>query len=323
MKNSKLENILLNKTLLIFFILVILVVLFSLMTPNNSFFQVDTLMLFLKFSPEIALITLGMGILLIVGEIDLSVGSMYVFSSVILSGLYRFWGLSMYLAIPLTLLAGIIMGFINGFLVTKSKVTSFIITLGTMWAFRGMMLVLVGGGAIQVYPNESEAILFRLFTGKSLGFPIQFLWLVIISFVLWILLRHTRIGNWIYATGSNNQAAKMLGVKTDLVRIFCFVLCGLLCSLAGFLQVSRMNHAIPQSGDWVMLTAIAGAIIGGTSLNGGKGSIYGTLLGAFIFQVISLGFIMLGLIEYYTNIVMAIALIIIAFSYERLDKFMV
>ncbi len=312
------RHIFANKSLIALVILIALIVVFALLTPHNTFLSRNTINLFLNYVPEIALMTIGMGILLIVGEIDLSIGSIYVFSSVILAGLHRDFGLGMAFAIPFTLLAGAAMGAINGVITTRTRIVSFIVTLGTMWAYRGIMLVLVGGTSMRVTLNEFEQSLLGAFTGRVGDVPMHFIWLVIIALLARTLLQRTRFGNWIFATGSNARAARMMGINTNRVRVLCFALSGFLCAFAGFIQVSRTNHAIPQSGESVMLSAIAGAIIGGTSLRGGNGSVLGALFGAFILQVVGLGFIMLGFIEYYTNIVIALALISTAFAYIRL-----
>lgn len=318
--SKKTLQIIIKNDLIVIIILFLLIVTFSLITPNNSFATKETLLVFFKYSPEIALITLGMGIVMIVGEFDLSVGSIYVLSSVIFAYLIKTFNMHFALAAGITLSCGCLLGFINGFLLTRTKITSFIVTLGTNWAFRGIMLVWVGGGAIKISLSESEKTISNVFTGNIMGVPLQFIWLLITTWILWVVLHNTKLGVWIFTTGSNERAGRMMGVNTDKVKIISFVVCGFLCSLAGFLQVSRMNHAIPQSGETVMLVSIAGAIIGGISLNGGRGGVLGALLGAFVYQTISLGFIMLGLIEYYTNIVMAVALIAISSIYNYANR---
>lgn len=309
-----------NNTVVALIILIALIIGFTLLTENNVFLSKNTVRLFLNYVPEIALMTIGMAILLILGEIDLSIGSIYVFSSVILAGLHRDYGVHILLAIPLTLLAGAAMGALNGILTTRMRIVSFIITLGTMWAYRGIMLVLVGGTSMRITLTEFEQSVVHAFAGKVRDVPMHFLWLILVTIVLRLVLQRTRFGNWIFATGSNARAAKMMGINTNRVKVYCFALSGFLCAFAGFIQVGRTSHAIPQSGESVMLSAIAGAIIGGTSLRGGRGSVLGAVFGAFILQVVSLGFIMLGFIEYYTNIVIALALILTAYSYTWLGK---
>lgn len=279
-----------------------------------------SLSLILTFAPEIILITIGIGILLIAGEFDLSIGSIYVFSSVALAALVRDAGLPLPAAVVCGILLGGILGTINGVLVVTTGVTSFIITLGAMWAYKGIMLLLVGGGSIQAYPPAGQEWVFSILTGKVLIIPLQTVWLFVIAALLALLLNRSRFGNWLRATGSNARAARMMGVPVGRIKIAAFALCGLLCGFAGVLQVSHSNHAIPQSGDFVMLTALAGAIVGGISLKGGSGGISGPFLGAMILQVISLGFIMLGVVEYWTNVMTAIAVVGTAVLYTRIDQ---
>lgn len=320
MDKNKILQTVIKKDLIVIIILLLLILTFSILTPNHSFATTANLLVFCKYCPEIALITMGMAIVMITGEFDLSVGSIYVLSSVIFAYLIRNLHVHFIPAGLITLASGCLMGFINGFLLTRTKITSFIVTLGTNWAFRGIMLVWVGGGAVKISLDESQKAISNIFTGKLMEIPLQFIWLLVITFFLWVFLHHTQIGVWIYATGSNKRAGRMMGVNTDGITICSFVLCGFLCAFAGFIQVSRMNHAIPQSGETTMMISIAGAIIGGVSLNGGRGGVIGALLGAFVYQVISLGFIMLGFIEYYTNIVMAVALIAISTIYNFVNK---
>ena len=287
---------------------------------NGQLLSGRSLNLLLTFAPELVLITIGIGVLLIAGEFDLSIGSIYVFCSVLVAFLVRDYGVALPLAVAIGILFGTLLGAVNGILVVTTGVTSFIVTLGAMWAYKGIMLVTVGGGSIAVYPPEGQDWIFGLLTGKVFQIPLQTIWLLVIAIALAVLLNRTRLGNWLRATGSNQRAARMMGVPVDLTKIVAFALCGTLCGLAGVIQVSHSNHAIPQSGDFVMLTALAGAIVGGISLTGGRGGIAGAFLGALILQVISLGFIMVGVIEYWTNVMTALAVVGTAILYTRLGK---
>lgn len=278
-----------------------------------------SLNLVFTFAPEIILITIGIGILLIVGEFDLSIGSIYVFCSVAVAALVRDFSVPLPLAVLAGMGLGTLLGTINGTLVVMTGVTSFIVTLGAMWAYKGIMLLLVGGGSIRAYPPEGQEWVFGMLTGRVFSIPLQTIWLLAIALVLALILNRSRFGNWLRATGSNARAARMMGVPVGRIRIIAFALCGLLCGIAGVLQVSHSNHAIPQSGDFVMLTALAGAIIGGISLKGGSGGIAGPFLGAMILQVISLGFIMLGVVEYWTNVMTALAVVGTAVLYTRIE----
>jgi len=309
----------LGSTGFVVLMLVLLTAGFAIAT-HGQLLSFRSLNLILTFAPEIILITIGIGILLIVGEFDLSIGSIYVFSSVALAALVRDVGVPLPAAVVCGILLGGLLGTINGVLVVTTGVTSFIITLGAMWAYKGIMLLLVGGGSIQAYPPTGQEWVFSVLTGKVLTIPLQTLWLFVIAALLALLLNRSRFGNWLRAIGSNARAARMMGVPVGRIKIAAFALCGLLCGFAGVVQVSHSNHAIPQSGDFVMLTALAGAIVGGISLKGGSGGISGPFLGAMILQVISLGFIMLGVVEYWTNVMTAVAVVGTAVLYTRMGK---
>jgi simple sugar transport system permease protein len=313
------RSMLANTTSVVAIILLLLIAIFTVAT-DGVLLSPRSVRVFLTFAPEIILMTIGMGLLLIVGEFDLSIGSIYVFSSVILAVAVRDAGMPLLIAILLALLAATAMGTLNGILVARTGITSFIVTLGGMWAYRGLMLILFGAGAIQLYPAEQEAWLFEVLTGTTAGIPHQVIWMLVIAAALAFVLHRMTFGNWVYSVGSNPRAAAMMGIDVARVRTACFAISGFLCGVAGVLQVSHSNHAIPQSGDFVMLTALASAIIGGTSLKGGRGGVVGPLLGAVTFQVISLGFIMTGVVEYWTNVMTAVAVIASALLFTQLDR---
>ncbi|PKP68412.1 MAG: hypothetical protein CVT82_15355 [Alphaproteobacteria bacterium HGW-Alphaproteobacteria-4] len=307
-------------SLIAFFLLILLVAGFALATPNHSFATIPVLQLFQTYTPEIALMTMGMSVLLVVGEIDLSISSVYVFSSVIFASLNHALGLPLWLCFPVALGAGLLMGAINGLLVAFTGVSSLIITLGTMWGFNAVMNLAIGGKSVPLADANPNGGLQWVLTGQVLGVRMQLVWMVVIAVLLWLLLHHTRTGNRIFATGSNERAARMMGVSVTWTRVLCFCLLALLAAFAGVLAVSRTNVAVPQSGQYTMLLALAGAVVGGTKLTGGSGELFGALCGAFILQVLSLGFIQLGLNDYWVTLVTACAIILTAFAYLRIDR---
>jgi ribose/xylose/arabinose/galactoside ABC-type transport system permease subunit len=299
-------------------LLLAVTVLFTI-TTKGLLLKPASLNVLATFGPEILLITIAMGFVLLVGEMDLSVGSMYVVASVILGALFKN-GLPLGWCILGAVAGGAVMGLVNGLLVVGTGVTSFIVTLGTMWAFRGLMLVALGGGTISVYPQDGSEAYFTAIAGRLGGLPVQVLWLVGIVLVL-IFVRHkTAIGGWLQAVGSNAKAARMMGVPTNRVRIFAFTLSGVLCGIAGVIQVAHSHQAVPQSGDSVMLTALAGAIVGGVALTGGRGDVLGPLLGGLTLRVIAIGLVMMGVVEYWTNVLTAVAIIVTAFAFHKFNS---
>ena len=300
----------------------VLVVIVMTVATNGLLLSPATLSVLATFAPEILLITIAMGFVLLIKEIDLSVGSIYVVSAVVFGSTYSSLGAPLWVCALIAIAAGGAMGMINGLLVVGTGVTAFIVTLGTMWAYRGLMLVSVGGSSISVRPDDGDPTL-DILAGDPLGIPNQVLWLIVIVAVLVYLRNKTRLGAWMQATGSNERAVRMMGVPVKRVRVFVFTLSGVLCGIAGVFQVAHSNQAVPQSGDVVMLTALAGAIIGGVSLNGGRGGVLGPLFGGLTLRVIGIGLVMMGVIEYWTNVITAVAVILTAWAFMSFDRWRV
>lgn len=309
-----------NNTTIAAVLLVVVTIGFAIAT-NGVLLGGSSLQILAIFAPEMLFMTIAMGFVLLIKEIDLSVGSMYVVSGVMVGAAYRDFGWPLWVCVLFGVAAGALMGLINGLLVVYTGVTSFIVTLGTMWAFRGLMLVALGGGTISAYPKESDEWVFDLIAGHVGGaLPAQVLWLLLIVAILVFFRHKTATGSWLQSVGSNDRASRMMGIPTGRVKVLAFTISGLLCGVAGVIQVAHSNQAVPQSGDSVMLTALAGAIVGGVALNGGRGDVLGPLFGGLTLQIISTGLVMRGVIEYWTNVLTAVAIILTAFAFFRLDK---
>jgi inositol transport system permease protein len=213
------------------------------------------------------------------------------------------------------LLVGILFGAFNGFVVTKASVPSFIVTLGTMTIGRGLALIFSKGRPVS---NLSDS--FNFIGGGSVwGIPVPILLLGIIFMICLLLLKKTTIGRYIYAIGGNEQAAKASGIEVNKVKIFVYTLSGALAALAGIILASRITTGQPNIGIGFELSAIAAAVIGGTSTSGGIGSITGTLIGALLIGVISNSLDLLNVTSYYQQVIMG-AIIIGAVSLDRLTK---
>jgi len=297
-----------------------LVALVFTITTEGLLVSPATLNVLATFGPEILILTMAVGVVLVTGQIDLSVGSIYVASSVILAASVRDLGAPLWIACLIAVASGGVMGLVNGLLVVRTGVSSFIVTLGTMWAFRGLMLVFIGSTTISAFDDPDAFTAFDLLAGRTFGVSHQVLWLAVVVAVLAIVLAKSRFGVWVRAVGSNERSARMMGIPTHQVTVKVFVISGLLSGFAGVIQVAQSNQAVPQSGDSVMLTALAGAIIGGVALTGGRGGVVGPLLGGLTLLVISLGFVMMGVVEFWTNILVAVAVIFTAYAFTRLEN---
>ena len=275
----------------------------SLTTPR--FLTVQNLMITVTQVSINALLAFGVTFVIITGGIDLSIGSMVAVTGVVAAS---FAHPDTYpVAVPLLagLLAGLLFGAFNGFVITRSNVPPFIVTLGTMTIGRGLALILSKGRPIS---NLSDPFNF-IGGGKILGVPMLIIILIVVFIICSILLKKTVIGRYMYAVGGNEQAARASGIQLSRVKMVVYTLCGGLAALAGILLTSRITTGQPNAGTGFELDAIAAAIIGGTSTSGGTGTMTGTLLGALLIGVISNGLDLLNVTSYYQQVVMGIIII--------------
>ena len=221
--NRKINRFLSYKASFTFIVFAILVIFFSLFTPNHTFVGSNNIGALGKLIPDLGIISLGIGILMIAGEFDLSVASIIPVSSFVFITLLS-WKLPLIITFILTLMVGIVLGTINGFLVVKTGIPSFIATLGTMMFWKGIVFA-----ASRMMPIglraylEPGSTLENILTGTIGGyFPVQFLWFLFISVVLWFILHTHKFGNWVYVTGDNKNAARAMGINTDMVKIVSF-----------------------------------------------------------------------------------------------------
>jgi simple sugar transport system permease protein len=254
-----------------------LIAIFSL--SNGQFLSQENLFVMLKTMPELGLIAIGMTLLIIAGEFDLSVGSTFALSPFIMAYLTEKAGVNPILAFLVGIASGVAIGYLNGIITTKIGIPSFITTLGTMMAFRGVIL-LASAGFPEAY--DRAQVISKIFTADISGFPIQFLWFIAAAIVVWVILENHRFGNWTYVTGGNRGASVAMGIPVDRVKIVNFMIVGGLAALAGAIQVFRMGSAYSNAGQGLELSAIAAVVIGGTMLSGGAGTIVGTVMGTIL-----------------------------------------
>ncbi|MDR7314533.1 ABC transporter permease subunit [Brevibacillus nitrificans] len=278
---------------------------------NSDFLTVSNIFNVLRQISINALIAFGMTFVILTGGIDLSVGSMLALASAITAGLMAS-GMDTWLAVLIGLLAGVVMGAINGIIITKGKVAPFIGTLATMTVFRGLTLVYTEGRPITGL-NEDFAMLGK---GFFLQIPMPVIWMLISFAILYFLLRHTTFGRHVYALGSNEEATKLSGINTGKVKVLVYSISGLFAALSGIILTSRLNSAQPTAGTSYELDAIAAVVLGGTSLSGGRGWIVGTLIGAMIIGVLDNGLNLLNVSSFYQSVVKG-AVILIAVLLDR------
>ncbi|MCM3726331.1 ribose ABC transporter permease RbsC [Neobacillus cucumis] len=285
--------------------LIILFVIISVLNP--SFLEPLNILNLLRQVAINALIAFGMTFVILTGGIDLSVGAILALASALTAGIIVS-GLDPILAIIIGCILGGIMGTVNGLLITKGKMAPFIATLATMTVFRGLTLVYTKGNPIT---GLGDNYLFQLFgRGYFLGIPVPAITMIIMFVLLYIILHKTPFGRKTYAIGGNEKAAIISGIKVPSVKVLIYGLSGLLSALAGAILTSRLNSAQPTAGTSYELDAIAAVVLGGTSLSGGKGRIFGTLIGALIIGTLNNGLNLLGVSSFYQMVVKGIVIAI-------------
>jgi ribose transport system permease protein len=272
---------------------------------NHVFFTPANLQIISRWLTNFALLGIGETLVIITGGIDLSLGSMVAFTNMLVAFLMVDMGLPIWLSIIIVLIVSILIGLYHGIFVTKLQVPPFIITLGTlMWA-RGLASYIKRGWIISGLPES----FFFIGQGEIYGIPFQFLVLIVIALIVGFILRFTALGRYIFAVGGNIEAARLSGVHIDNVRIFCYVSSSFIAGITGVIVASRLSEGNPATGGSWELWAIAAAVIGGTSLFGGRGTILGTVIGASIMGVIVNGMVLTRVSSYLQDVVLGIILI--------------
>lgn len=297
-------------TLGIFFILVIIM---SILSPEY-FFSLNNFVQILLQSSITILIALGEFFAILIAGIDLSVGSVLGLTGMVTAYLLSN-GVNMVVAILVGgVLLGAILGAINGSLVVFTGLHPFIVTLGALSIYRGLTLTISDARPIYDIPREFSSII----SGSIFGIPTPVIIAIVIALILVFITRKTKLGRNIYALGGNEEAAWLSGINTKLLKIVVFTISGICAGLAGVVMVARMGAAEPLAGDGYELFAIASAIIGGTSFFGGKGKIFGVVVGALIIGLINNALNILNVQTYYQQIVMGSLII----GSVTLDKFL-
>jgi ribose transport system permease protein len=287
----------------IFLSLIVLCVIFSL--TNQRFMSLANFLNVLQQVSVIAIAAFGMTWVILLGEIDLSIGSIIAVAGMVGAQCLAF-GLGFVPAIALTLLAGALLGLVNGVLTAKLLLPSFIVTVATMGIYRGLVSLPTNGAPAMILEPAWTAI----GTQSFLGIPIV-IWFVAVLFLFnHILLSKTTFGRRAYLTGGNREAALYSGIKVDRLKIMIFMISGIMAAISGILLSSRLFSAQTNAGMSYELDAIAAAVLGGTSLAGGVGTMIGTLIGALIIGVLNNGMNMMSVPYFYQLIVKGLVILI-------------
>lgn len=269
-------------------------------------------------SSELGIIAIGICFLMVAGEFDLSVGSVFAVAPM-MGALLANRGMPMFVAFLVGLLFAALIGLLNGIITIKAKIPSFIATLGSMMFFRGLLLA-VSGGFPLTFEGEDSAFLDLLGGKIMFGMRASGIWFIVGTIILAIILTQTRYGNHISAVGGNPGTAKAVGINVSKVKLINFMVCAVFAGLAGFTMFGRFHSIDPTAGSLLELEAIASAVIGGTLLTGGYGSIVGAFIGAFLIGVVRSGLILVGAPPYWYQGFIGVILVVSVIMNTKIRK---
>jgi len=310
-----------------FFFLVVIIIIFAILEP--AFLTPINIFNVLRQVSIIGLLALGMTFVILTAGIDLSVGSLLALAGLVGAAVEKggtglltgaaageAGGFGVPAAIAAAVTVGLLGGLLQGTAIAKMKVPPFIVTLGGLSAFRGMALVFSKGQPISAFPEE-----YRYWGQGMVGVvPVPVIIFVVFAVIAFVVLRYTKYGRHIYAIGGNLEAARLSGLNTDRLIMSVYVIVGFFAGLSGFLLSSRLNSAEQVAGVGYELTVIASVVIGGTSLFGGEGSIFGTVVGVLLIGILANGLTLLNVSSYYQQIIIGLIIVFAVFFDQTVKK---
>lgn len=299
---------------------VLLIVLFLAMGTvsrlSDNFLTLRNFQIMAPYLVEVGLISIAMTMIIIIKGIDISVGSMVGLCAVIMGFAWRDYGFSIWAAAVAAVALGTLCGLFNGLAISKVRVPDLIVTLATLAIYRGMAEGLSGGQPVTKFP---ESFLF-LGQGRLWGVPAQLFILIPAVVIGGLALERTSFGRYLYAIGNNEMAARFSGVKVDRIRLFAYALSGFLSGLAAVIYVSRLNTARSNMGIGLEFEVITGVVLGGTSIAGGEGSIWGSILGLALIVLLRNGLNLAGMPTQAQAVVIGAILIVTVLINENLRR---
>lgn len=295
-------------------ILTIFSALFVVMSIASDVFLTGTNLLNVARQASALVITaVGMTFVIISAGIDLSVGSIVGFCGTLSAGFIYFSQMSTGVSILLAALLGVVLGFANGFIIARGNIPPFITTLAMLSIARGMTLLYTGGYPIYDLP---EAYVF-IGRGKLMGLPVSVLVMIIIVAVAWFVLSRMRFGRYVYAVGGNEESARLSGLSVARIKIIVYMISGFTAGVGGILLSARLASGQPTLGQGMELDAIAAVVLGGTSLFGGRGQLWGTIAGGFFLSILGNGLNLVGVSAFWQMILKGLVLLIAVLAYEK------
>ncbi|WP_411283058.1 ABC transporter permease [Lapillicoccus sp.] len=310
--------------------LIIIIVLFSVLSSN--YLTAGNLTSITKQVAFNAIIALGMLLVILNAGIDLSVGSTVGLSGAIAGNLFRGLHLPLseaimlpkvWVIVVLAVAVGMLIGLINGLLISRLNLAPFIVTLGMLYVARGLTQVFLNGQNItdelRGQPGLDNTGFLETFASKPLGIPLAAWVMVVLAVAFSILMTRTPFGRWLYATGSNPRAAQLSGVPVKKVQTRIYVLSGMCAAIVGILQIANISASTADLGQFYELNAIAAVVIGGAALSGGRGTVRGTIIGAFVIGFLANGLVIIGVSPFWQQVVTG-AVIILAVAVDQIQQ---
>lgn len=306
---------------LLFILLQIICVAASLSFPDDFRYLSSTNVgLLMKAIPILGIISLGIGILMITGEYDLSVGSVYTLSGYTTALLFSA-GYPVFVALGCAVLIGIMIGMVNGLITVRAAIPSFITTMGSMLVVRGIVRWLSELGSVSFRPSPEVS---AIFTGSVFGVEAPFIWFLVLAVLAWLLLHRSKLGNHMYLVGGNERTATAVGIASKRIKVIAFALSGFAAALAGIISIARVGTATPSQGVGLELRAIAVCVIGGLFLSGGRGTVLGIVVGACLLYMVEDVLLLLRAPGFYLDVfvgaILVVAVVINTWMTRRSSK---
>jgi ribose/xylose/arabinose/galactoside ABC-type transport system permease subunit len=285
------------QTYMLIFIVIGLGIILSFISRN--FLTTTNLLNVLRQISINGILAIGMTMVCLTGGIDLSVGSIVAFSGIIAAGFLRDKEYPIVLVLLIAILAGGLLGLYNGYFVAYRNAAPFVVTLSMMTIARGMTYVYSNGRPISNLPTNFLAI----GKGSIAGIPVPTIILILVFVLASIMLTKLKFGRYVYAVGGNENAAMVSGINVKWIKMMVYVLSGIACGIAAIILTARVSAGLPTAGESYELDAIAATVIGGTSLSGGRGRLWGTIVGAILLGIVNNGLDLLNVSSFYQQIV--------------------
>jgi simple sugar transport system permease protein len=294
----------------IVFVALFILALFMVGAPK-TFTKYDIYNSLMITTPYFAMVALPLTMVIIAAEIDLSFPSIMAWGMTGFDVVYLATGM-VWLGFVACLLAGLFAGWLNGYIVVRIGIPSLVATIGTQFFWAGAVILVTNAQGLGLTPvKERSNALYTALVGRIGGVvPMQFIWMIAIAIVVWFLLNRTRFGAHVYLVGDNVESARLMGVNVDRIKILVFAIVGVTAAFAGFVQSIDLLFFWPTLGSGYLLNTLAAVFLGGTSVFGGTGTIFGTFVASFIINVINPGIVAVGLTGYWTQVIYGLIIVV-------------